>query len=165
MRKASKTRNHILMTVGIVQGARQIFASLCIRGHLRQGLESRHAALLHGGVFGVFQRQIHEHAYHFRQLHVGPAVQRFQRQRQRLGVPGKALGRVAVNVAGELIEQQHQSQMSPGSLVLPMLQCAAQGRLHCQAKALAQLFVKSRRLGEPLCLVQQGFAVAGPGTA
>ena len=151
--------------MGVVQRSGQIFAQLGVRGALQQSLEGGHAALLHGRVFGMLQRQIHKDAGYLGQLLVGAGVHCLQRQCQGLRVTCKALGSVAMDIARELVQQDHQCQLLPWTLGCPVLQGTAQSGLYSSAKALAQLLVEGRRFGEPLRFVPQGIGIAGPGAA
>jgi hypothetical protein len=135
VREAAKALYHHLMAMGVVQRSGQIFAQPGVRGALQQSLEGGHAALLHGRVFGMLQRQIHKDAGHLGQLLVAAGVHCLQRQCQGLRVTGKALGSVAVDIARELVQQDHQCQLLPWTLGCPVLQCTAQAGFHGSASA------------------------------
>ena len=153
------------MAVRIVQRPHQIFTRFIIRSPLRQRFKGLHTALLHVHILCVFQRQVHEHAHHLWQRQVIAPVHSLQGQRQGQRVSRKTLRRIAMDIAGELVKQQHQRQPLPGALLCPMWQRAAQSRFHRQTKAFPQLLIKRGRLGKPLLLVLQSPMVIRPGTA
>ena len=107
MRKTSKARDHVLVLVGIVERAIEKRLGFGIR-RIAQRREQRHAARLHGAIFGVLQRQVAEDARHRRHGLIVPALDAFHGQRQRLCIGGKAGGLAAKHVARELVEHDQQ---------------------------------------------------------
>ncbi|MNT88108.1 hypothetical protein D3C72_2286080 [compost metagenome] len=79
----------------------------------RQLFKGHHAALLHGHVFSMLQRQIQKNACHGRNavIHIPTPVNALEGQLQRLGIARKTLGRAAIGIARELVQHnQHRQQ-------------------------------------------------------
>ena len=94
MREAPETRDHPVMTARETDRAR----------HMAR--EQAHAEFLVRDRFAVHQRHQQKLLLRLRQADKPILVERSMRQRQPQIVPGESLGRIAIEIARNLIEQE-----------------------------------------------------------
>jgi len=137
MREAAKALDDHLMAAGKVGKSGESRLRRCA-GLLRcQRLEQRHASGLLFTRFGMFQRQIEEDPLQRRESVVCTDGQPLQADIPCQRILGKRCWRAAMDIAGQLIEQQDQRQSALGH-VGPVGQLSV-GRRCCQrAKALGE---------------------------
>ncbi len=100
--EAAELVDDIAVAVGVIDGQ---FAQ-----RLAEGFEQADRLVLGRQVLGMFERQIDEAALGRMQGQIVTAGDGRAGDRQGLGVGGEGLGRSAVQVAGELIEQDQQRE-------------------------------------------------------
>jgi hypothetical protein len=129
--------------------------------HLLEGALAGAAAMLLGpapeqgdgaglvlGILGMFERQVEEEAAVERGASIEAALDRGVGGGARPGVAGKGAQRAAMDVARELVEQQHERQRTVDG-AHPIVEIADAGRRHVGAEAVADLLVEARVLFEP----------------
>ena len=126
MGEAAKAGNHIPVPTDEVGGA-----------GIAEALEERQGCLLHRQVFRVHQRPQPELPPRLLWLRLQPApLHRLQTLSQSLGIAREGHGVVAPDLAGELIEQQHQRQ-APGGFRAPGVELTGEGLTDANLSGLA----------------------------
>ena len=135
MREAPEALDDVTVRAGVGKVA---FEGLTqrLRHRVTQGLEQLHAACLQGAVLGMFERQIEEGPLDRPQLPVQAAFDAVHRPGARQRVGGERGGRIAVDVATELVHQDDPRQHTLRH-VLPFAQAALACRLDGGAEAVS----------------------------
>uniref|UniRef100_A0A1I8AME9 Secreted protein n=1 Tax=Steinernema glaseri TaxID=37863 RepID=A0A1I8AME9_9BILA len=148
------------MLLGIVQETFEQ-APVTVRLRIQQQLIALDADVLPVQHLGMLQHQQDEHPLDRQQLVVPGLVQALHHQHLRAPVAIEGVLRVAVDHAGQLVQQQHQAQPALGACQ-PFVQLAGQ-RLRGQlAEALARLVVVVLAEPQRTLLVSHGLGAGAP---
>ena len=137
MREAAETTDHVAMRFGVFHVVR-----------VAKGGAQGNAAVLVGDVFGMFERQVEEHAQRGVDLGIEADVERAARVLACERVGGEGVRAVAEDVARYLIEQQDQRERAVGG-GKQVFVFAACGGVVIVEKAGAQLDVEGSVFCEP----------------
>ena len=141
MRKSTEARHNISMLARIRRlPCLESFESGAALGIVP--LADPNRALLHGKIFRVLQGQVEESSRNRIDFAVQTAVDRIQRQPKGAVIAGKCPGPAPMHVAGELIENDDQSESRQG-LTLPTRVLAG----HRQVDQRAETILDQRVVG------------------
>lgn len=147
MGKAAEARNDVAVAQRVI-GITREEVPLVFRRLDHQCRKQLDAAILQFDRFGMLQRQITEHALDAPQFALGTAVDQFQCQLQRQRITGKGPGRVAMDVARELVKQQDQRQTAARRFSPVFMQAGGRG-IDQRAKTRAHFRINCCILAPP----------------
>ena len=128
VRETSETGNHIPVCDRVITVAIDLRANLFM-AIFTQAVKQLDALFLNLQILAVLIGNVQKNAVNGGHAAINPMGNCLLHQCQRPAIAGECLGRAAVNVAGELIQQQHQGNQSV-RMFSPVIQLATECRCH-----------------------------------